>query len=162
MVTPSFVAAADVVPVTELLRAQLEELPTRSPFYADHFAGLGVPAFSRLDDLRELPFTTKDMLRDSQIVAPPLGRHAGIAMSEVIRVHASTGTTGRPSRVGVTRRDAAAWTDMVTSAFTTMGARREDVVLPAEGPRVEPPCWSKPSGAPSPATSTGSPARSRS
>src|SRR5688500_804654 len=106
-----FVAAEHVDAVTELLRAQLERLPARSPLYADLFAGHGITpaAFAGLDDLRKLPFTDKQMLRDSQAAAPPLGRHAGIGMSEVIRVHASTGTTGRPSWVGVTRRDAAAW-----------------------------------------------------
>ena len=40
------------------------------------------------------------MLRDSQAAAPPLGRHAGVDMTEVIRVHSSTGTTGTPSWVG--------------------------------------------------------------
>jgi phenylacetate-CoA ligase len=106
----TFVASEDVDAVTELLRAQLEGLPARSPLYADHFAEHGVTpaAFSSLEDLRKFPFTTKQMLRDSQAAAPPLGRHAGVPMSEVVRVHASTGTTGRPSWVGVTRRDAAA------------------------------------------------------
>ncbi|WP_232665864.1 phenylacetate--CoA ligase family protein [Pseudonocardia sp. TRM90224] len=130
-----FVAAEHVDAVTELLRAQLERLPARSPLYADLFAGHGITpaAFAGLDDLRKLPFTDKQMLRDSQAAAPPLGRHAGIGMSEVIRVHASTGTTGRPSWVGVTRRDAAAWTDMVARSFRTMGATREDVILHATG-----------------------------
>jgi phenylacetate-CoA ligase len=135
VVTPSFVAPADREAVTELLRAQLETLPARSAFYADLFAEHGVTpaAFTSLDDLRKLPFTTKPMLRESQAAAPPLGRHAAVDMTEVIRVHASTGTTGRPSWVGVTRRDAAAWTDMVARAFRTMGATREDVVLHAAG-----------------------------
>ena len=134
MVT-NFVAPEDRESVTELLRAQLEGLPARSPFYADLFAEHGVTpaAFASLDDLRKLPFTTKQMLRESQRAAPPLGKHAGVDMTEVIRVHASTGTTGRPSWVGVTRRDAAAWTDMVARAFRTMGAEREDVVLHAAG-----------------------------
>ncbi len=135
VLTPSFVHPDDVEPVTELLRAQLEGLPARSPLYADLFAehGISAAALSGLADLRAFPFTTKQMLRDSQQAAPPLGRHAGVAMSEVVRVHASTGTTGRPSWVGVTRRDAAAWTDMVARAFTTMGTRREDVVLHGAG-----------------------------
>jgi phenylacetate-CoA ligase len=132
---PGFVAPDDVDAVTELLHAQLEGLPARSPLYADHLAEHGVTsaAFASLDDLRKFPFTTKQMLRDSQAAAPPLGRHAGVPMSEVVRVHASTGTTGRPSWVGVTRRDAAAWTDMVARAFRTMGATREDVVLHGAG-----------------------------
>jgi phenylacetate-CoA ligase len=133
--TPSFVAPEDSEAVTELLRAQLEGLTARSPLYRDLFAEHGVTAaaFSSLDDLRKFPFTGKQMLRDSQAAAPPLGRHAGVAMTEVIRVHASTGTTGTPSWVGVTRRDAAAWTDVVARAFRTMGATREDVVLHGAG-----------------------------
>ncbi|OLT09877.1 phenylacetate--CoA ligase [Pseudonocardia sp. CNS-139] len=135
MADPSFTAPEDREAVTELLRAQLEGLPARSPLYADLFAehGVSATAFAGLDDLRKLPFTGKQMLRDSQAAAPPLGRHMGVPMSEVIRVHASTGTTGRPSWVGVTRRDAAAWTDMVARAFRTMGATRDDVVLHAAG-----------------------------
>jgi len=131
----SFVAPADEEAVTELLRAQLEELPARSPFYAALFAEHGVtPAMlTSLADLRKFPFTTKQMLRDSQAAAPPLGRHAGAGMADVIRVHASTGTTGTPSWVGVTRRDSAAWTDMIANAFRTMGAVRDDVVLHAAG-----------------------------
>jgi phenylacetate-CoA ligase len=131
----SFVAPQDSETVTELLRAQLEGLPARSPLYRDLFAehGVGAAAFASLDDLRKFPFTTKQMLRDSQAAAPPLGRHAGVGMTEVIRVHASTGTTGKPSWVGVTRRDAAAWTDVVARAFRTMGATREDVVLHGAG-----------------------------
>ena len=135
MTVSGFVAPDDVDAVTELLRAQLEGLPARSPLYAELFAehGLTPAAFATLEDLRKFPFTTKQMLRDSQAASPPLGRHAGVPMSEVVRVHASTGTTGRPSWVGVTRRDAAAWTDMVARAFRTMGATREDVVLHGAG-----------------------------
>src|SRR6185436_19237185 len=73
------------------------------------------------------------MLRDSQTEAPPLGRHAGVDMTEVVRVHASTGTTGTPSWVGVTRRDSEAWTEMVARAFRTMGATREDIVVHGSG-----------------------------
>ena len=54
-------------------------------------------------------------------------------MTEVIRLHASTGTTGTPSWVGVTRRDVQAWTEMVARAFRTMGATREDVVIHGSG-----------------------------
>src|SRR5918992_6309156 len=135
VIVSTFVAPDDVDAVTELLRAQLKGLPSRSPLYAQHFAEHGVTpaAFSSLDALRNFPFTPKQMLRDSQPAAPPLGRHAGVPMTEVVRVHASTGTTGRPSWVGVTRRDAAAWTGMVARAFRTMGATREDVVLHGAG-----------------------------
>ncbi|XRQ10514.1 phenylacetate--CoA ligase family protein [Actinomadura welshii] len=135
MSTPGFVAAEDEEAVTVALRDQLERLPARSPFYADLFAAHGVdPAvLETLGDLRKLPFTGKEQLRESQAAAPPLGRHAGVDMSQVIRVHASTGTTGTPSWVGVTRRDSEAWTEMVARAFTTMGAAPDDVVLHGAG-----------------------------
>ncbi|GLZ05638.1 phenylacetate--CoA ligase [Actinomadura sp. NBRC 104412] len=135
MSKPGFVADEDRDAVTAMLRAQLEGLPARSPFYADLFAAHGVDAgaLESLDDLRKLPFTGKQELRESQAAAPPLGRHAGVDLTEVIRVHASTGTTGTPSWVGVTRRDSEAWTEMVARAFRTMGATREDVVLHGAG-----------------------------
>lgn len=131
----NFVAPDDRDAVTAMLRAQLEALPSRSAFYADLFAEHGIEpaAFVTLDDLAKFPFTSKHMLRESQAEAPPLGRHAGVTLSDVIRVHASTGTTGKPSWVGVTRRDAEAWTTMVARAFHTMGAREEDVVLHGAG-----------------------------
>ncbi|GAA5167394.1 MULTISPECIES: phenylacetate--CoA ligase family protein [Amycolatopsis] len=135
MVNSGFVAPEDRDAVTAALRTQLDGLPARSPFYADSFAEHGVTpsALSTLDDLAKFPFTTKQMLRDSQTEAPPLGRHAGVDLTEVVRVHASTGTTGKPSWVGVTRRDAAAWTEMVARAFRTMGATREDIVVHGAG-----------------------------
>ena len=134
-VTPPFVAADDADAVAAALRTQLAGLPARSPFYADLFAEYGIRPedFSSLADIARFPFTGKQMLRDSQAAAPPLGRHAGVDMTEVVRVHASTGTTGTPSWIGVTRRDLEAWSEMVARAFTTMGATREDVVVHGSG-----------------------------
>ena len=133
--TPPFVRATDADAVAAALRTQLANLPARSPFYADLFAAHGIRPedFGSLADIARFPFTEKQMLRDSQAAAPPLGRHAGVAMTEVIRVHASTGTTGTPSWVGVTRRDIHAWTEMVACAFRTMGASRDDVVVHGSG-----------------------------
>ena len=135
MVVPGFVTPEDRDAVTHLLRRHLAGLPARSPFYADLFAEHGITphAFADLADLARFPFTDKQMLRDSQAAAPPLGRHAGTDLAEVIRVHASTGTTGKPSWVGVTRRDSEAWTEMTARAFRTMGATRRDVVLHGAG-----------------------------
>ena len=87
-VTPGLVAPADADAVTGALRAQLAGLPARSPFYADLFAehGISPEDFSSLADIARFPFTGKQMLRDSQAAAPPLGRHAGVDMTEVVRV----------------------------------------------------------------------------
>lgn len=135
MINSTFVAPADRDAVTDLLRSHLAALPARSPFYADLFAchEIAPDAFKSLADLRAFPMTDKQMLRDSQLAAPPLGRHAGAEWTDVIRIHASTGTTGRPSWVGVTRRDSENWTDMTANAFRAMGATSRDVVLHGAG-----------------------------
>jgi phenylacetate-CoA ligase len=129
------VAAADSGAVLALLRRQLDLLGGRSPFYRDLFAERGVTpaALESLEAISKFPFTTKQMLRDSQAAAPPLGRHAGVAMEQVVRVHASTGTTGRPSWVGVTRRDAEAWTELTARAMRTQGLVASDVVVHGAG-----------------------------
>src|SRR5262249_24858109 len=93
------------------LALQLDYLFARSLFYRDKFQAAGIcrKDYRRLGDLARFPFTTKEELRESQAVSPPLGKHIACDMEEVIRVHSSTGTTGRPSFVGVTRSDARMW-----------------------------------------------------
>ena len=131
----SFVPDDERDEVRARLRDQLDYVQRRSPLYADLFAAHAVSpsALEDLADLRRFPFTTKPMLRDSQEASPPLGRHAAAPMSDVIRVHASTGTTGTPSWVGLTRADAAAWTQMTAAALRTQGLTREDVVVHGAG-----------------------------
>lgn len=118
----------------ERLREQLASLAHRSPFYADLWKAEGFDPH-RMDALAgfDAPFTTKEMLRDSQLDAPPLGRHAAVPMSEVVRVHASSGTTGRPSYIGITRRDLAGWTEVVSRVLYCEGMRPDDVVIHAFG-----------------------------
>ncbi len=74
-----------------------------------------------IDDIRKLPFTTKQDLRDNYpyglMAAPP---------SEVVRVHASSGTTGNPTIVGYTRKDLAIWAEAMTRALTSFGVTRDD------------------------------------
>lgn len=121
--------------VTLRLARQLEYVAGRSPFYQRLFAEHGVApsGLTGVGDLARFPLTTKQMLRDSQAAAPPLGEHAAVAMSEVVRVHASTGTTGTPSWVGVTAADAAGWTELVAEAMRTQGLTRDDVVVHGAG-----------------------------
>jgi phenylacetate-CoA ligase len=121
--------------VAAKLRRQLEYVSARSVFYQKLFAchGADVAAVRGPADLARFPLTTKQMLRDSQASSPPLGEHAAVAMSEVIRVHASTGTTGAPSWVGVTAADAEGWTELVAEAMRVQGLTREDVVVHGAG-----------------------------
>ena len=119
----------------EKLGKQLDYLYARSPFYQDKFreAGLRREHFRSLDDLAHFPFTTKQELRDSQFAYPPLGRHAAASMTDVVRIHSSTGTTGRPSFVGITRRDAEIWTRITARSFFALGIRPPDIVIHAAG-----------------------------
>jgi phenylacetate-CoA ligase len=115
----------------EKLQRQLDYLVARSGFYQRKLAGAGVEprSLGRLDDLRHLPFTTKEELRESQVESPPLGEHAAAGLSDVIRIHSSSGTTGRPSYVGVTAHDRDVWTETVSRVYYCEGVRREDIVV---------------------------------
>ena len=113
------------------LSKQLSALCRRSPFYRRKFAAAGaLPEDIRTpEDLAGLPFTVKQELRDSQRGRPPLGEHAGADMTDVVRVHATSGTTGTPSYVGVTARDSALWTEAVARAYYAQGVRPDSVVM---------------------------------
>ncbi len=75
-----------------------------------------------LDDLYKLPFTQKQDLRD----AYPFGLFA-VPMSEIVRVHASSGTTGKQTVVGYTRKDIESWSHIVARAYAAGGVTREDI-----------------------------------
>ncbi len=117
------------------LAKELDYVFARSPFYRDKFAAAGIRRedFRSLTDLERFPFTTKEELRQSQADCPPLGRHMAAEMIDVIQIHASTGTTGRPSLVGLTRRDAEIWTRVTARSFYTQGIRPSDIVIHATG-----------------------------
>ncbi|HXZ19701.1 MAG TPA: AMP-binding protein [Candidatus Acidoferrales bacterium] len=113
------------------LAKQLDYLLARSPFYQDKLrvAGLRREHLRTLTDLARVPLTTKEELRESQRAVPPLGRHACAGLEKVIRIQASTGTTGRPSLVGLTRQDAEVWTRGTARSFYTQGIRPTDIVI---------------------------------
>ena len=74
-----------------------------------------------IDDITKLPFTTKQDLRDNY----PYGLQAAPS-SEIVRVHASSGTTGNPTIVGYTRRDLAIWAEVMSRSLTSFGVTRND------------------------------------
>ena len=115
----------------EKLRKQLTALHRCSPFYRRKFATASAfpDDIRTLEDLAGLPFTEKQELRDSQSACPPLGEHAGTEMADIERVHATSGTTGMPSYVGVTAHDSALWREAVARAYYSQGVRRESVVV---------------------------------
>lgn len=81
-----------------------------------------------IEDLSKLPFTTKTDLRDNY----PFGMFT-VPMSEIVRVHASSGTTGKPTVVGYTRNDLNMWAEVVTRALCMAGVSRNDIVQVAYG-----------------------------
>jgi phenylacetate-coenzyme A ligase PaaK-like adenylate-forming protein len=78
-----------------------------SAFYLQKFTetGLELNDIKGLDDLHKLPFTEKTELRDSQINYPPLGSHAIVPLEKVSRIYSTSGTTGRPTYIGLTQQD---------------------------------------------------------
>jgi len=117
------------------LARQLDYLCARSPFYQEKFQAAGIRRehFRSLRDIERFPFTTKEELRESQAACPPLGKHMACDIDDIIRVHSSTGTTGKPSFVGITRRDAEIWTRITARSFYTQGLRRQDIVVHTAG-----------------------------
>jgi phenylacetate-CoA ligase len=117
------------------LAAQLDYLFARSLFYQEKFRAAGIRRKDcrGLRDLARFPFTTKEELRESQAACPPLGKHIACDVDDVIRVHSSTGTTGKPSFVGLTRHDAQMWTRLTARSFYTQGLRKSDIVIHAAG-----------------------------
>ncbi|SHJ39967.1 phenylacetate-CoA ligase [Tangfeifania diversioriginum] len=81
-----------------------------------------------VEDLSKLPFTNKSDLRDNY----PFGMFS-VPMSEIVRVHASSGTTGKPTVVGYTRNDLQMWAEVVTRALCMAGVHKNDIVQIAYG-----------------------------
>lgn len=91
-------------------------------------AGLEPGDIRGIEDITKLPYTTKADLRDNY----PFGLFA-VPRSEIVRVHASSGTTGKATVVGYTRRDIDIWSECVARAMTMAGVTKEDVVQVAYG-----------------------------
>ncbi|MBR2322377.1 MAG: phenylacetate--CoA ligase [Clostridia bacterium] len=81
-----------------------------------------------IEDITKLPFTTKDDLRDNY----PFGLFA-VPNSEIVRIHASSGTTGKATVVGYTRRDLDVWSECVARCMTMAGVSKNDVIQVAYG-----------------------------
>jgi phenylacetate-CoA ligase len=91
-------------------------------------AGLKPDHVKSLSDLARLPFTTKQDLRDNY----PFGLFA-VPMSSVVRLHASSGTTGRSTVVGYTQRDIDIWSELMARCFAAAGLNKNDIIHNAYG-----------------------------
>jgi phenylacetate-CoA ligase len=119
--------------LVELQRARLRSQLARAarvPFYAKRLSesGLAPARIDSLEDLRRLPFTTKADLRDNY----PFGLSA-VPLSEVVRIHATSGTTGKPTVAPYTRADLELWAELMARVLTAGGVTRDDVVHNAYG-----------------------------
>ena len=100
------------------------------PAYRKKMQEVGLTAYDihGISDLHKLPFTIKTDLRDNY----PYGLFT-VPMSEIVRLHASSGTTGKPIVVGYTRRDIQMWAEVVSRSLTMAGVHRDDIVQIAYG-----------------------------
>ena len=106
------------------LRKIVEHVYHNTPFYRKKMQELGITPddINSIDDIGKLPFTTKYDLRDNY----PFGLCA-VPMSQIVRIHASSGTTGKPTVVGYTRKDLSTWSECLSRAFTAYGADSSDI-----------------------------------
>src|ERR1035437_2519623 len=114
----------------ERLRETVERVYFNVPYYRNRMqeAGIGPESIQTIDDIVKLPFTTKSDLRDNY----PFGLFA-VPMSEIVRVHALSGTTGKPTVVGYTRNDISTWSEVMARTLTSAGANRNDFIQVAYG-----------------------------
>ena len=120
--------------LADLQLARLQQLVARAaarvPLYRERLrrAGVGAKDLRSLDDLTRLPFTTKSDFRDTY----PFGMLA-VPMDEVVRIHASSGTTGKPTVVAYTRGDLQTWSEVMARTVMAGGVGPGDVVQNAYG-----------------------------
>lgn len=114
----------------ERLRETVRRAYENVPMYKKRFneAGLGPDSIKTLDDLQKFPFTLKTDLRDNY----PFGIFA-VPLKDIIRLHASSGTTGKSTVVGYTKNDIDTWSELMARTLTAAGTSNNDVVHNAYG-----------------------------
>ncbi|SNB45618.1 phenylacetate--CoA ligase family protein [Geobacter sp. DSM 9736] len=112
------------------LKSLVERLYANVPFYRTSLdrAGVTADSITSLQDLQRLPFTTKQDMRDSY----PYALFAA-PMEDIVRIHASSGTTGKPTVVGYTQRDIETWTELMARSFVAAGVHKGDIIHNAYG-----------------------------
>jgi phenylacetate-CoA ligase len=112
------------------LAALVQRVWKTVPHYREqmHRAGVGPEDIKGVPDLHKLPFTTKEDLRLNY----PFGLFT-VPLEDVVRIHASSGTTGKPTVVGYTKKDIGTWAELMARTLAAAGAHRGDVVHNAYG-----------------------------
>lgn len=114
----------------ERFAKMMERIYYNVPFYRKKLteAGIGLCDIKNIDQLKDLPFTIKDDLRDNY----PFGLFA-VPQNQIVRLHASSGTTGKPTVVGYTKNDLQLWSEIVARSLTMAGVTKEDIIQIAYG-----------------------------
>jgi phenylacetate-CoA ligase len=109
----------------ERLQSTLNRVYKNVPYYKKLFDDKGIipEEINSLDDLRQIPFTTKDTLRENY----PYGMFA-VPLREVVRIHSSSGTTGKATVVGYTRNDLKHWSELMARVLVSVGVTKDDKV----------------------------------
>ncbi len=112
------------------LAQMIERIYYNVPFYRKKLQEKGIEPgdIKSAEQLKDLPFTTKDDLRDNY----PFGLFA-VSQNEVVRLHASSGTTGKPTVVGYTRKDIQTWSEVVARSLSMAGVGKNDIIQVAYG-----------------------------
>ena len=122
----------ETMPRAELEKLQLERLQwvvkycfDNIPFYHARLTEAGVvpEKIKTLSDIQYIPFTTKEDIRDTY----PFGLF-GKPMKDIVRIHASSGTTGKPTVVGYTKNDLEVWSDCVARLCSSVGVSDDDII----------------------------------
>jgi phenylacetate-CoA ligase len=128
---------AETMPREELQKLQLQRLREvvkyayeRVPFYRKRFEAAGIKPedIRSLEDLKYIPFTSKADLREVY----PFGLFA-VPLLEIVEIHSSSGTTGKPVVAGYTRRDLEVWGEVMARSLTMIGVTSQDVIQIAYG-----------------------------
>ena len=131
-------AGRETMPVAHMRALQLAKLCEQvkyvgehSEFYKEKFrsSGFNLQEISSVEGLAALPFTTKAELRDSQEASPPFGRHLAASMSDIVRVTATSGTTGKSVFQGYTVHDTLRRTESIARVLWGFGVRPGDRVI---------------------------------
>ncbi|BAU23632.1 phenylacetate-CoA ligase [Caldimicrobium thiodismutans] len=127
----------ETMPREKLRSLQLERLKRivkyayeKVPFYRKRFdtSGIKPEDIRSLEDIKYIPFTSKADLREVY----PFGMFA-VPLSEIVEIHSSSGTTGKPVVMGYTKNDIEVWKEVMARSITTMGVTREDIIQIAYG-----------------------------
>lgn len=107
----------------EYLQELLKNLNNNSPFYKEKFekSGIDIDAITSMEMIKNLPFTTKEELRE----AYPLGLQA-VPDEDIVRIHSSSGTTGKPIIIPYTEQDVSDWAEMMSRCYQIAGITKSD------------------------------------